>query len=379
MRSRYLSSPSHPTSHKPHEATSDLGLLDILRGPAPSEQEEENAPRVVERPEASTIDEQLTGTIMASTVFSWLRLPVLASSGLAALGSSLLYFRQNDIIYPASVPSGSRTDVPKPAQFGLGDTESLNLHTLDGETLHAYLVRPPNSSLRKNITLLTFHGNAGNIGHRLPIAKVLAESIGCHVFMLEYRGYGQSTGSPNEDGLTIDAQTAIDFVRNHDELKKTKIVVYGQSLGGAVSIKLVNSNQKAGDIAGMILENTFTGMRKLIPSVMPPVRFLAGLCHQRWSSDETLPKITANIPVLFLSGLKDEIVPPIMMKQLFEVCKVPNKTWKTFPEGDHNSTVAEPGYFDAIWDFLVQQVISPGGEKDLKVGDTHVDTGQLWT
>ena len=111
-----------------------------------------------------------------------------------------------------------------------------------------------------------FHGNAGNIGYRLPIAKVLAEELGCNVFMLQYRGYGLSTGAPNEKGINIDAQTGLDYIRNRHELRNTRIVLYGQSLGGAVAIGLAARNKKSGDIAGIILENTFTSIRKMIPS-----------------------------------------------------------------------------------------------------------------
>jgi len=110
-----------------------------------------------------------------------------------------------------------------------------------------------------------FHGNAGNIGHRVPIAKILAEELGCNVLMLQYRGYGLSTGTPNEKGLTIDAQTGFDYIRQRSELRDTKIVIYGQSLGGAVGIGLAARNHKEGQIAGIILENTFTSIRKMIP------------------------------------------------------------------------------------------------------------------
>lgn len=110
-----------------------------------------------------------------------------------------------------------------------------------------------------------FHGNAGNIGHRIPIAKVLEENSGCNILMLEYRGYGLSSGTPNEEGLIIDAQTGLNYLRQHKHTKGGKIIVYGQSLGGAVGIQLVAKNQEAGDIAGLILENTFTSMKKLIP------------------------------------------------------------------------------------------------------------------
>lgn len=111
-----------------------------------------------------------------------------------------------------------------------------------------------------------FHGNAGNIGHRIPIAKIIQEVVGCNVLMLEYRGYGMSTGVPDEAGLKIDAQTGLDYIRQRAETRGTKIVVYGQSLGGAVAINLVAQNQDSRDIAGLILENTFLSIRKLIPS-----------------------------------------------------------------------------------------------------------------
>ena len=154
-----------------------------------------------------------------------------------------------------------------------------------------------------------FHGNAGNIGHRLPLASMLVKHAGCNVFMLEYRGYGLSTGEPGEAGLAIDAQTALDYLCARAETSQHRIIVYGQSLGGAVAIRLVAANQTEGTrIVGLVLENTFLSMRKLIPSVLPPARFLAMLCHQVWPSDVVLPTIK-DIPILFLSGLRDEIVP----------------------------------------------------------------------
>lgn len=111
-----------------------------------------------------------------------------------------------------------------------------------------------------------FHGNAGNIGHRIPIARKLIEELGCSVLMLEYRGYGLSTGSPDEAGLVIDAQTAYDYLRSRAETRDNDIVVFGQSLGGAVSVQLVAKNQNDEKLIGMVLENTFLSMRKLIPS-----------------------------------------------------------------------------------------------------------------
>lgn len=182
--------------------------------------------------------------------------------------------RYSEIIYPRNLPAGARTEVPKPSQFGVSDYEDLQIPTPDGESLNAFFMRPSNRALAKNVTILMFHGNAGNIGHRIPIAKVLEESIGCNVLMLEYRGYGLSTGTPDEEGLAIDAQTGLDYVRQRAESRNTKIVIYGQSLGGAVAIRLVAKNQQDGDIAGLILENTFLSIRKLIPRYLHPAVIL---------------------------------------------------------------------------------------------------------
>ncbi|KAL0258418.1 bem46 protein, variant [Diplodia seriata] len=171
----------------------------------------------------------------------------------------------SDIIYPRNIPPGARTDVPRPTQFGISDFEELMIPTPDGESLSAFFIRPANKQHARNVTFLMFHGNAGNIGYRLPIAKILEAELGCNVLMLQYRGYGLSTGTPNEKGLTIDAQTGLDYIRQRAELRGTKIVLYGQSLGGAVSIGLAAKNQEQADIAGIVLENTFLSIRKLIP------------------------------------------------------------------------------------------------------------------
>ena len=86
------------------------------------------------------------------------------------------------------------------------------------------------------------------------------------------------------------------------------------------------------------------------------------LCHQLWPSNEVLPTIK-DIPILFLSGLQDEIVPASHMKGLFDLCKARTKIWKEFPDGSHNDTIAEAGYFDYINDFINAQVL---GEKNSK-------------
>ena len=80
-------------------------------------------------------------------------------------------------------------------------------------------------------TVLYFHGNAGNIGHRLMNVKGFVQMLGCNVCLLEYRGYGHSDGTPSEDGFYLDAQAALDYLVGRPDVDQRKIIVFGRSLG----------------------------------------------------------------------------------------------------------------------------------------------------
>ncbi|KAF3926403.1 hypothetical protein AA313_de0204679 [Arthrobotrys entomopaga] len=291
--------------------------------------------------------------IVNTTAFSYLKLSIAASTGVAALLSTALYFKQNDLIYPRHFPPEARTEVFKPSKFNVQSWETVNLNTPDHEVLLCYFLRGAGIQ-RKPVTVLLLHGNAGNVGHRIPIGKVFAEQMGCNVFMLGYRGYGLSSGKPDEKGLKIDAETALEWIFQNLETQDTKVVIYGQSLGGAIGIQTAAKYQD--QLCGMVLENTFTSMRAVIPNVFPPAKYLTRLCHQVWPSEETIPKIKS-IPILFLSGLMDELVPPSHMKRLHDVSRAPVKVWKALPGGTHNDSVLEPGYFEYINDFINDEVM----------------------
>lgn len=204
----------------------------------------------------------------AFNLLSYLRVPVAATSAIAASLSGLLYWKQNELIYPRAFPPDARTVVPTPADYPFYDLqnwESLEIPTPDDETLHGFLIKPSNTAQAVPLTMIMFHGNAGNIGHRVPIAGVLDKHIGLTYLMLEYRGYGKSTGTPDEKGINIDATAGLDYIRQRADLKGHGIIVYGQSIGGAVGVQLVAREQGKGDIKALILENSFLSIKKLIP------------------------------------------------------------------------------------------------------------------
>lgn len=199
-------------------------------------------------------------------------------------------------------------------------------------------------------TVLLLHANAGNVGHRLPIAKIFYMNMKCNVLALSYRGYGLSEGTANEAGLRLDAQTALDYILSHPVIDRTKIFIYGQSIGGAVAIDLASHNGQR--IHGLVIENTFLSLPKLVPSVMPFAKHFLFLLHQIWPSETSITKLPASLPALFLSGGADELIPPAHMKRLFEVCSSTKKEWRDFPKGSHNDTCLQPSYFSDISTFI---------------------------
>ncbi|CAG8611374.1 2708_t:CDS:2 [Cetraspora pellucida] len=236
--------------------------------------------------------------------------------------------------------------VPKPSDFGMEYTEEI-LSTKDDVNIRAYICKLPQDA-RNRPTILFFHANAGNMGHRLPIAQIFYVQFKCNVCLISYRGEGR----PSEKGIRIDAQTFLDHVMKDDDLKNTKLITFGQSLGGAISIDLVSRNEDK--FSAMILENTFLSIPKVIPYVMPQLKYLSFLCHQIWPSETSIQQIV-HTPILFLSGARDEIVPPSHMTDLFELSQTKVKEFKRFDNGFHNDTTLQPGYFETISEFLKKE------------------------
>ncbi|KDQ23084.1 hypothetical protein PLEOSDRAFT_1048995, partial [Pleurotus ostreatus PC15] len=284
-------------------------------------------------------------------------------------GAGLLWYGQNYLIYPSAFPPGSRTDVPIPSDFGL-PYEDLVLHTPDGVTLRSYLLlqskvldNPQTAEIAfdrretdeqqfraSRPLVMMFHGNGGNHGHRIPLAKTFFLRMRCNVLMLSYRGYGKSDGEPSEAGLCTDAQAALDFVKSDPVLQQCPLVLYGQSIGGAVSIDLASRNPDS--INALILENTFLSLPRLIPHALPALKHFSFLCHQKWDSASKVPLIPAKTPILMLSGLLDEVVPKEHMRQLWEIPGLERAKFIEFEDGDHNNTCVQPGYWQAVADFV---------------------------
>nr|CAG4711001.1 unnamed protein product [Naegleria fowleri] len=224
-------------------------------------------------------------------------------------------------------------------------------------------------------TIIMFHGNAGNISHRLTNARDMYRSCKCNILMVEYRGYGRSTGEPSEEGLKNDAETAIRYLlEKRSDINPNNIFIFGRSLGGAVAIFL--AAKYANVIRGVIVENTFISVPKLIPSLFPyrfAVPVLQYLCINKWDNETILrsatfrndfhrKRLNGDLPFLFISGRKDELIPPEHMDTLIEIycerygdyCYV-----KRFEEGTHYGTWLCPGYYLNLYRFIKKFRVNP--------------------
>lgn len=217
-----------------------------------------------------------------------------------------------------------------PAEIGLAFTD-LTIPTADGERLHAWWIPTRTAHARGHV--LFFHGNAGNISHRLDHARALG-AAGLDVLLLDYRGYGRSTGRPHEEGLYRDARAARAALLAGGQVDPERLVYMGESLGGAVALHLAVEEPPL----ACILQSTFTSLRDVARHHYPaPLSAAAG---DAYPSLARIARLQA--PVLILHGDVDEIVPVSHAEALFAAAHEPRRL-RIVPGAGHNDLVSALG------------------------------------
>ena len=338
---------------------------------------------------------------------------------------SLLYMPSFGRGEPKTVQSNPRS-FRSPAEYAMR-FEEVWLRARDGVLLHSWLVLQPEGSSATAPTLVFFHGNAGNIGYRLPNLKALYHQTRCNVFMVEYRGYGNSEGEPSQEGLIMDAEAAIEYLRhgrasstvaggggagaearNVPDIDLSRIHLFGRSLGGAVALHLAAADADAHrsarraaasrgsllpgvapPLAGVIVENTFLTLTEMVlvlaarigliraaahsPAVAASASSAAGHAHagsggkvgalwrfalsvlmtNHWDNASAVRRIEA--PLLFVSGLADELIPAGQMAALYaQATQAQSRLLHTVETGTHNDTHIRGGhaYFETLHRFF---------------------------
>jgi len=219
----------------------------------------------------------------------------------------------------------------------------LTIETPDKAKLHGWLFKNEATSFKNLPLIIVCHGNGGNISHRIDLAASLLQ-CGCDVLLFDYRGYGKSTGAPTEEGTYIDAETVYTYATAHG-YSPTQIIIYGESLGGAVATEIALRKP----IKALILQSTFTSIVDMAKHIYPWLIKPELLIGNPYNTKSKLPKIT--VPVLIMHSRNDSIVPFYMAEENFKAAPAP----KFFHElnGDHNDPVyLEPGFIEAMRSFI---------------------------
>jgi uncharacterized protein len=225
---------------------------------------------------------------------------------------------------------------------------------LKGDNLSGWWVPSEEPGAR---TLLYLHGNAGNVA--VNVDQVLRlRSTGLNVFIIDYRGYGHSSGGPPRAKLVCeDGERAWNYLVAERNIPPAHIAIYGHSMGGAVAVDLASKHPDAG---ALITEGTLTSIVDQAQGTWAAYLPLRLIITERFDSLSKIGSI--RLPKLILQGDSDTMVPPIMARRLYDAAPEP-KQIALIPGGGHeNSAVVNPTvYFAALNAFLSQYDLKPGG------------------
>ncbi len=229
-----------------------------------------------------------------------------------------------------------------PADFGLKFKNTWL--TVNGEKLHGWWI--PGATEK---VLLYLHGNGVNIGVNAEHAARF-HSLGMSVLLVDYRGYGRSEGTfPSEQSVYADAEAMWKHLVEDRDIEPKNIFIYGHSLGSAIGIELA---LRHADAAGLIVESAFTSIRDMAKRDLlfrvVPVGLI--LTH-RFDSIHKIKRL--QLPVLFLHGSKDTLVPLSMSQRLYEAAPEP-KYIVLLPGGGHanSASIAPRQFLEAVRDFM---------------------------
>ncbi len=253
---------------------------------------------------------------------------------LLVMGGLLLLLEKRLIYFPM------RAHDVTPAGLGLAH-EELTLRTEDGVRLHGWFLPVKGSRL----TVLVSHGNAGNVSHRLDRALLMQSRLGVDTLLFDYRGFGSSEGSPDEEGTYRDARAAYRWLVARG-VSPERIVLFGESLGSAVALQLALEVE----VLALVLESPFASIPEMARAVYP---FLPLWPFVRTRYDNVAKVGRLRMPLLVLHGARDEVVPFAQGRRVFDKAPEP-KTFFAIKGASHNDTYVVGGdaYWKALREFL---------------------------
>ena len=218
-----------------------------------------------------------------------------------------VFVMQRTLLYPAA------SQAPNLAAHGVDGLHEVTTQTPDGLTLRHWYVPPSEAGAP---VLVVFHGNAGHLGDRVPKLVAIIDA-GFGVLFAGYRGYSGNPGKPTEDDLTADARRLLDWLAAQG-VPAERTVLYGESLGTGVAVKMAAER----DSAGVILESPYTSIAAVAQTHYwyLPAKWLV---LDKWDSMAHIGRIRA--PLLVIHGARDRTVPTRYGRRLFEAAPEPKE------------------------------------------------------
>ncbi len=249
---------------------------------------------------------------------------------------AVLYFMQGRMLYLPGVPG--RTLAMTPVDVGM-DYQDVSIKTADGVTLHGWFVVGRSSQV-----LLFFHGNAGNISHRLDSIRQFL-NLGLSVLIIDYRGYGQSGGRTTESGIYRDADAAWRYLTENRGISNSDIVIFGRSLGASAASWLAAQHQPL----ALIVESSFTSVPDIAQELYP---WLSARWLSRFSHATRDYVRDVRCPVLVAHSRDDEIIPFHHGEAIFAAANEPRTLLVL--NGTHNDAFLreESAYIEGVRTFL---------------------------
>jgi fermentation-respiration switch protein FrsA (DUF1100 family) len=221
--------------------------------------------------------------------------------------------------------------------------EEVAIDVEPGVKLHGWFIKAAKEP--SVATVLFSHGNAGNIADRLD--RVLRwRELGADFFLYDYRGYGKSTGSPDEEGTYRDGRAAYDYLVKGRHIDPARLILMGESLGCAVSIQLAIERKAA----GLAIEAPFASIAQMANAIYPFLP-LGSFIRTRYENVKKVPQL--KMPLLVVQGTRDEVIPVAQGKMVFDAAPEPKQYLAI--EGAHHSDVyviGGPGYRRVLSEFI---------------------------
>ena len=244
-------------------------------------------------------------------------------------------------------------ELAAPPELQGGSLEEVFFPSGDGVRLHGWILRPTGPPKG---TVLFFHGNAENMSTHVNAVLWLVKA-GYLVFAFDYRGYGMSDGTPDIPGVNRDGVAALDLAFRIPGAEGGGVVVFGQSLGGAVATYAVANSPRKGEVGALIIDSAFAGYRRIVRDkliagiVTLPLAWPASWTVEDGYSPERWIGSVAPVPVVVIHGTKDPVVPFSHGERLYRLAGQPKGFWKV-EGGGHATALLLPDVRNQLLGFL---------------------------